>query len=295
LTNPVVICFGYAVLEPQEVIMKNVNLILSLPQGTCTATSLGLEGFAQHRSPGHGQFFDGRAIDMDLKIDGTTPSFEFYNEGGWRDAMGDTKTALAACETRRTKTALSNNAFSAIPIDAYRAVALVKTGGQLLPLEPAGELFHFKSHDCREDMTSEQVAQAAGLSMQVNRHPRCYMVFGPLEFVVLSNLTPEEYVWYATHRPGKVFRQVVFAEIKPNPRYLMAQQLFEAARDELAKNPNKKTKTVYHGSAFDKVPFNTWVGYEENVRGGLYCGDRNKVTLWKWPAKLASAWQRAEG
>jgi len=46
--------------------------------------------------------------------------------------MKDTLNALSAMVPgKRTKTALSNNAFSCTPIDAYRHVYLGKTGGQV--------------------------------------------------------------------------------------------------------------------------------------------------------------------
>src|SRR5512145_797594 len=100
---------------------KPLNLILSLPHGIITATSLGVAGFAWHRSPGSGSHFRGRVVLVDLAVEGCEPAFEFFDEGGWRDARGDTVAALAAAsEGKRTKTALSNSAFSVTPIAAYR-------------------------------------------------------------------------------------------------------------------------------------------------------------------------------
>jgi hypothetical protein len=275
--------------------MRSVNLVLALPSGSCTATSLGLEGFARHRSPGSGQVFHGRQLYVDLRIDNGRPAFRFADEGGWRDVLADTQRAIAACETKRTKTALSNNAFSIIPLEAYRSISLVKTGGHVLTFLVSGELRRFRSHACHEGMSPNEVAEAAGLPGQAERRPRSYLVLGPVEMVVLSNLTPEEYVWYATHRPGKLFRQVLFTEITPDPRRLVAEQAFEEALAELAKDAKKKTKTICFGSALDKVPLTHWIGYGGRDPGGIYCGDREKVILWKWPGKLPASWERGDG
>lgn len=275
--------------------MKPANLVLALPHGTCTATTLGLEGFAVHRSPGSGRFFQGRAIYVDLKLEDMKPAFEFHHEGGWRDANKDAEAALLDLGKSRTKTALSNNAFSAIPIQGYRSISVAKTGGQILQLEGPEETARFNTHECRAEMSSNEVAVAAGLPKQAERRPRCYLVLGPIELVLLSNLTPEEYAWYATHRPGKVFRQVIFAEINPNPRHYMAEQIFESAKAELERDPLKKTKTIYFASALDKTPMRSWIGYGDSQRGGVYAGDRSRVLLWKFPAKIPSAWDRADG
>lgn len=275
--------------------MKQLNLVMSLPHGMCTATSLGIEGYARHRSPGSGQVFQGRAIFVDLRLENGKPAFSFRDEGGWRDAKADTEMALAESETKRTKTALSNNAFSIIPMQAHQSVWLVKTGGHVLKLESGGETVRFASHDWRLDMSPDDLAQAVGLPKQPNRQPRCYMVLAPIELVILSNLTPPEYAWYATHRSGKLFRQVLFTEIRLNPRYLLAERSFEDARAELMKNPRKKTKTVYLGNAYDKIPFTTWVGYDAPAEGGLYCGDREHVMVWRFPAKIPTTWSKADG
>jgi len=275
--------------------MRNVNLVLSLPQGTVVGTSLGIEGFARHRSPGSGEYFAARAIYFDLAIRGNEPAFEYFDEGGWRDALADTKRALESCQTKRTKTALSNNAFSATPIDAYQTAFVAKTGGHVVQLEAGRKLASFKAHKCSEEMTSNDVADAAGLPRPNQRVPRCYLVLGPIDFVMLSNLTPEEYVWYSTHRPGKVFRNVIFSEIRPEPRTFVAERTYEEALEELEKDPTKKTKTVYYGSALDKIHFKHWVGFGGQEPGGLYTGDREKVSLWQWPAKVPTAWERATG
>ena len=275
--------------------MKNVNLILSLPNDMCTATSLGIEGYARHRSPGSGAVFQGRAIYVDLKLKDGKPAFTFRDEGGWRDPMADTVQALAECETKRTKTALSNSAFNIIPMECFESVSVAKTGGHVLTLEPGGDKAKFKSHAWRLNMTPDDVAAEAGLPKPSARHPRCYLIFAPIELVILSNLTPEEYAWYATHRAGKLFRQVLFTEIKPNPRYLLAEKTFDEAREELGKNPRKKTKTVYQGSAYDKIPFNTWVGYHPKEGGGLFSADKEHMLFWRFPAKIPTTWEKADG
>jgi len=275
--------------------MKSVNLILSLPDDMCTATSVGLDGLARHRSPGSGQVFQGRSILIDLKVEGDKPGFTFRDEGGWRDAKADTSTALAECKTKKTKTAVSNSAFNIIPMDAFKSVNLVKTGGHVLTLEPGGEVARFGNHAWRLNMSPDDLAAAAGLPKQTERATRCYLVFSPVELVVLSSLTPGEYAWYATHRAGKLFRQVLFTEIAPNPRHLMAEQTFDIAHEELTKNPKKKTKTLYHGSAYDKIPFTAWMGYDKPAEGGVYCADRDHMMVWRFPTKMPKTWARADG
>jgi hypothetical protein len=71
----------------------------------------------------------------------------------------------------------------------------------------------FINHACHEEMTTEQVARTIGRTAPADRAPRLLMVLQPVQFLIMTNLTPEEYAWYATHRPGKIFRQVMFAEL----------------------------------------------------------------------------------
>lgn len=291
-------CREVARLLPLGVVRGPMNhecLILSLPHDMCTATSLGLEGFARHRSPGSGSVFQGRAIFVDLAVANGKPDFRFRDEGGWRDATGDTEKALAECQTKRTKTALSNSAFNIVPMEAFKSVSLVRTGGHVLALEPAGERLRFPAHAWHLDMSPDDVAATLGLAERTHRAPRAYMVLAPSELVILSSLTPEEYAWYATHRAGKLFRQVMFTEIDLNPRHLVAEQSFEQARDDLERNPKKKTKTIYHGGAYDKVPFTAWTGNEAHDKDALYCADRERLLAWRFPAKVPTAWIRAEG
>lgn len=277
--------------------MTEPHLVLSLPQGTVVATSLGVEGYAQHRSPGTLKQFDGRSVFVDLAIREGRPEFAFLDEGGWRNAGEDTIAAIDAVVRggKRTKTALSNNGFSCTPHAAWRSVYLGKTDGRVFPLEGSMELASFSTHVCHENLTPAEIAAAAGLPAQAVRRPRMYMVLGPIELTILSNLTPLEYVWYATHRPGKVFRQVAFTEIEYELRGLVAQQVYEEAYDELRESANKKTKTLYQGSLFNKLPFPSWVGYDASREGGLYVGDRNQVRLWRFPARIPAAWARAVG
>jgi len=121
--------------------MNKPTLILTLPTGNVTATSLGIEGLAHHHSPGSGKHFHGRSILVDLANDGEKPGFKFLDEGGWRDPYSDSVAALAGVRAgSRTKTALSNTAFSCIPVTAYKSCHLVKTGGETTHLGEAREL-----------------------------------------------------------------------------------------------------------------------------------------------------------
>jgi hypothetical protein len=111
--------------------------------------------------------------------------------------------------------------------------------------------------------------------------------------LVLSNLTPAEYVWYATHRSGKVFRQMLFAELGHHLGDLAAREIFETALRELSESPMKKTKTITQGECFARVPYTGWKGYRDDVDGGLYGGDRNGAYRWRFPTEIPHAWERA--
>jgi hypothetical protein len=278
--------------------MKPTNLVLAVPQGSITATSLDVEGFAQHRSPGAGRYFEGKAIYVQLALADSKPAFRFADEGGWRDPAADTEYALSAVADgrKRTKTALSNAAFSITPIEAYAGVWLAKTGGQILQLGRPAELLRYASHSYRwgHGLSSDEVAKAAGSQVPGSRRPRLYMVLAPIELVVLSNLTPEEYGWYATHRPGKLFRQVMFTELSATGRGLVADSVYEDAQAELVKQPSKKTKTVYAGNALNRVPYQSWAGYQDGRSGGLYVGDRERLALCGFPQTRPTAWDRAD-
>ncbi|MHB8877303.1 MAG: hypothetical protein ACYC8T_26695 [Myxococcaceae bacterium] len=272
--------------------MSQLNLILSLPQGAITATSLGIEGFAWHLSPGSAKYYRGRSVLIDLALAGGKPDFQFLPEGEWRDAGSDAAMAIAATTGgKRTKTALSNNAFSCTPINAYRNCYLMKTGGHSLALQQPQEIARYTTHECDENLTTEAVAKAIGVPGPATRHARLYMVLAPVEFLVLSNLSPAEYVWYATHRPGKKFRQVMFAELKPGVQ-LVAESVYNAAQKNL-ENPNKKTKTLVSGDCLNRVAFPDWVGYADKG-GGIYVGDRTKAVAWRFP-DVTSTWSRADG
>jgi hypothetical protein len=276
--------------------MAQLNLILTLPQGANTATSLGVEGFAWHRSPGSGKYFLGRSVYIDLALKDGKPDFKYLPEGGWRDSDADTGAALdSVSKGKRTKTAISNNSFSCTPIDSYRRIFLGKTGGELLELEKFGELARFKPATVNEGMAPDQIAQAIGLPAQPKRVPRLYMVLAPLEFMLLSNLTPEEYVWYATHRPGKKFRQVLFTELRSDQSHLAAERVYESARAELTGKDNKKTKTIVTGECLNRIPYTAWVGYDREAPGGIYAGDQEKVMLWRFPERIPRNWERAAG
>jgi len=276
--------------------MESLSLLLSLPQGAVTATSLGIEGFARHRSPGSGKYFQGRAVIIELALVNGHPNFPFLDEGGWRDARADTLAAIAAIKGgKKTKTALSNNAFSCTPVDAYRSCHLIKTGGQAMAMEMAVEQVGFPAATCHEAMTPDEVAAAIGRPVPVSREFRLFMVLCPVEFIVLSSLRPEEYAWYATHRPGKIFRQVMFTEIRVELSHVAAESRFQDARVELASSPTKKTKTIVTEDCINRVPFQAWVGYHHETIGGLFVADRFGMSLWQVPAEIPHAWDRAEG
>ncbi len=276
--------------------MPDVRLVLSIPQGAITATSLGIEGFARHRSPGSGKHFKGRNLLVDLGLENGRPAFDYLEEGGWRDARGDTLRALeAAAGGKRTKTALSNNAFSCTPVTAYRSVFLVKTGGEVMEMAGARKLHEFKSHVCHEEMSPSEVAAAAGSPDNLQRRPHLYMVMCPIQLLLLSNLTPVEYAWYATHRPGKVFRQVVFTEIETDQLQLAAESRYRDARLELEASPDKKTKTIVGDDCINEIPFHAWLGYDRREDGGIYSADRDHTDLWPFPAEIPGLWEHAIG
>lgn len=275
--------------------MPEVHLVLSIPQGIITATSLGIEGLALHRSPGSGKHFRGRKLFADLSVVDGKPGFEYLDEGGWRDAAGDTAIAIAAAASgKRTKTALSNNAFSCTPIEAYRRIFLVKTGGEVMLLEPGRKLHSFATHTCHEEMSPAQVALAAGCPDHV-RMTHIYLVMCPIQLLLVSNLTPAEYAWYATHRPGKIFRQVVFTELDPGRTHLSAQSRLTSALIELDRQPDKKTKTIVSDDCINEVPFHAWTGYVKGAGGGLYLADRNHISVWPFPDEIPSAWDNPVG
>ena len=275
--------------------MERLNLVLTIPHGSVIATSLGVDGLAHHLSPGSGRHFHGRAIFVDLALTEGAAAFTFLEEGGWRDAAGDTARALQEVVSgKRTKTALSSNAFTTTPLDAYRKVLLVKTGGQTLDLGSPAEVARFEAAPCRESMAPSEVAKAIGAAEPARREPRLYSIFAPLELLVLSNLTPIEYAWYATHRPGKVFRQVCFAELRTDQSQLAASSRYENARREIRENPRKKTKTVAVQDLLNAVDFEEWVGYGDPATGGLYFGDRTRLMRAAFPVVIPHAWEKAD-
>lgn len=273
--------------------MKQLNLVLTLPHGSVVATSLGVEGLAWHRSPGSGKHFRGRSVLVDLAVNGDGLGFDYLDEGGWRDAKADTRAALAAAlEGKRTKTALSNGGFSVVPISAYRSVSLVKTSSKALALSAPETLARFTNHVCHSELSTDEVAKAAGLAVPTERQPRLYLVLAPVEFLLLSNLTPAEYVWYATHRSGKQFRQVMFTEVNGDFEPRLAESVFQGARREL-EDQKKKTKTLLTGDCLNDVPFSQWAGYASQT-GGIYVGDRDQAQVWRFPS-IPATWERAEG
>lgn len=276
--------------------MNDPQLILAIPSGNVTATSLGINGLAERRSPGSGKHFRGRSILVDLATDGEKPGFNYLDEGGWRDAYADTVLALSGVKAgSRTKTALSNSAFNCVPLTAYKSCHLVKTGGEALALDEPKELISYTNHNCNERMTTADVAQIIGRPSSGTRTPRCYMVISPIQFLMLSNLSPEEYAWYATHRPGKVFRQVMFTEIGHEELHIAAQSRYIDAKRDLAEKVTKKTKSIAFEGCIDQIPFQHWVGYHHKNDGGLYVGDRNGLKLYPFPVDIPHSWDKIEG
>lgn len=276
--------------------MSNAKLVLSLPQGFITAIGVDVSGYAAHLSPGSGKYFQGRTIFAELPLKDAEPAFEFLDEGSWRDAAADTRAALNAVTKsgKKTKTALSNNAFSCTPVSAWDKVYLGKTGGELLQLEDGVSIAKFAPGTCDEGMTPDEIAKAIGVKAPAKREARLFMVLAPIEFLVLTSLTPAEYVWYATHRPGKKFRQVTFSELRWDPSlHLAASSVYEQNRAEILQNSSKKTKTLVIGDVFNRVRFPSWIGYDREAEGGLYAGDVNGARLWRFPSVIPRAWERA--
>jgi hypothetical protein len=276
--------------------MADIRLVLIAPDRAVVATNLDIEEFARHTSPGSGKYFSRRTVAFELALEGERPGFSYLDEGLWRDTAGDTVAALQAVAAgKRTKTALSNSAFSCTPITAHRACYLVKTGGLVQPMVPHGELVRFVSHDCQESMSPDEIAATIGCPVPAQRIQRLYMVLCPVELIVMCNLTPAEYAWYSTHRPGKIFRQVLFTELMEELYHLAAQSHYAQARQELAANPRKKTKTIISEDCINRVLFSAWVGYKQPGIGGLYAADREHVFLWEFPSELEERWEKAEG
>ncbi len=274
--------------------MPDSQLVLSIPQGIITATSLGIEGLARHYSPGSGKHFTGRKLFVELAVSNDQPDFEYLNGGDWRDAKTDSINALAAASAgNRTKTALSNNAFSCTPIEAYKNIFLVKTAGHVMAMESAGQFHAYKTEQCHEGMSLSEVSEAAGCNDSSPRRSHLYLVMCPIQLLLLSNLSPVEYAWYSTHRPGKIFRQVIFTELKSVQSRLAAESRFVDAQQEINSNPDKKTKTIVSGDCINEVPFRAWCGYGDNTEGGLYTADHGHINLWQFPKKIPVDWDRA--
>jgi hypothetical protein len=162
-------------------------------------------------------------------------------------------------------------------------------------MESPQTLISYSRHDCDEGMTPEKIAATIGRPSPGHRTPRLYMVLCPIQLMMLSNLTPEEYAWYATHRPGKIFRQVMFTELRSEQPHVAAQSRFDNAQRELLEKPTKKTKTIAFEDCINQVPFREWMGYKREAPGGIYTADRNGVSLWQFPTTIPGSWERAEG
>jgi len=151
----------------------------------------------------------------------------------------------------------------------------------------------FKSHDCHEGISLSEITAEAGTTDQTERGSHLYLVMCPIQLLLLSNLSPVEYAWYATHRPGKVFRQVVFSELQSVQSRLAAESRFISARQEINAHPEKKTKTIVSGNCINETPFRVWYGYDESTEGGLYVADQEQIKLWHFPSEIPAVWDRA--
>jgi hypothetical protein len=144
-------------------------------------------------------------------------------------------------------------------------------------------------------MTGDQVANTISLPSPAVRTPRLYMVIAPIQLLMLSNLTPEEYAWYANHRPGKMFRQVMFTELGHEELHMAAQSRYNDAKRELIENVTKKTKSIVFEECMSQIPFQHWLGYHHKAVGGLYVGDRSVLKLYPFPAEISNSWNKLEG
>jgi hypothetical protein len=233
---------------------------------------------------------------IDLALESDRPAFRFDEEGGWRDSNGDAAAALAAVRLgKRTKTALSNYGFNITPLGAYRSVNLVKPGGAVLRMAEPVRLLEYVNHACHEELTTDQVARSIGRPSPTGRTPRLFMILAPAQFLLMTNLTPEEYGWYATHRPGKIFRRLMFTELREEQDEIAAASRYDEAREELEANPKKKTKSVVFGECLNEVPFRDWVGHGDDAHGGLYVGNRDEISLWPFPKTIPRSWDLLNG
>jgi hypothetical protein len=267
---------------------------MSLPTGVITATSLGVTGLAWHHSPGTSGKFHGHSVLADLALQNGEPAFKYLDEGGWRDPMADTLVAIEAARSgKRTKTAISNTAFNCTPLSAYRRVYLAKSSGSLMELQSCEQIARFHGRASAENLSPDQIAEVAKLPSVEKRQTHYYLVISPVGMLVLSNLTPAEYVWYATNRAGKLFRQVLFTELSQHMRDVAARDVFETALHELTETPMKKTKTIMLGECFARIPYSGWKGYRHEAAGGLYGGDRDGAVLWRLPKEIPHTFERA--
>jgi hypothetical protein len=165
----------------------------------------------------------------------------------------------------------------------------------MLEMDPPSLLLEFVKHACHEELSADQVAGSIGRPSPAVRSVRLYMIIEPIQFLVMSNLTPEEYAWYVTHRPGKIFRQVMFTELAGEDDEIVAASRYDEAREELSVRPTKKTKVIALGEFLEDVPFHAWIGYKREAQGGLYVGDRNGISLWPFPKAIPRSWDIHNG
>lgn len=88
------------------------------------------------------------------------------------------------------------------------------------------------------------------------------------DLVIFSNLTPEENAWCATHRHGKIFRQMMFTKISSERPQIAIQSRCAEARRELEEKMAKKTKAIVFGDRLNQILFQDWIDYRHP---GLFC------------------------
>ncbi len=170
---------------------------------------------------------------------------------------------------------------------------MVKTGGQVLTLDPLAQVMALPAGDCPENLPPQEIARRIGQPEPATRKPRMYMVLSPLELLVISNLSPVEYAWYATRRPGKVFRQCCFVELDLQHAPWVAETRFQNSIREITEKPSKKTKTLALLNLLNQTPFHQWIGDDRKQEGGLYLADRDSLLLARFPEVIPFPWERA--
>lgn len=156
-------------------------------------------------------------------------------------------------------------------------MSLVKTSAKALSLSGPEKVATFTNHVCDSDLSTDEVSKAAGLPVPAQRLPRLYLVLAPVEFLILSNLTPEEYLWYSTHRAGNMFRQVMFTEVLPTSSRAWPKASTRAPCASW-KTSARRPRPCCRATASTTCRSASGWGYASQS-GGLYVGDRNHAML----------------